>query len=692
MVYAPSRPLSFLILVMTGLVVAFLPVAPQGVWAGAQPQVAAAPSVFSEPPARPPSGWQTQEKDGVHWLVTPGGQLFYSRGVNFLDAGKESPKSREKQAFYWGNFFSTIEEWRRAAGAQLLGWGFNTRGGWSDPSPEFDLALTVDLELGRNSKFHWFDPFSPEQERVTLEWAEKLTAPYRHDPKLLGYFSDNEVGWWNSPLFVWYLGKSWENHTKRMLCQLISDHYQGRWERLLRDWVPESSITSFEDLKRADAKMRLRPGGYGIQLVNRFMHLYCRHYYTLMARALRQTHPGALLLGDRLPLYYHQDAVLAMNDAVDVISTNYNVDVADGWVAPYYFDGLRRLSDKPVLVTEFFFAAEENRSGNHNETARNKYPKPGHLMTVATQAQRAHGAMNALRNFARFPNVVGTHWFQYCDEPLGGREDGEDYNMGLIDLANRPYEEVTEGFRQWNPKLEELHRDGAGPSTRYSTFSTTHHSIKTAAPFPVPRAAGQIKVGDQSLMDWDKERTRLLDFHTPSPYVPFGDVHLAWAPEGLYLATLANTYVDPAFLAYQGDFPLSETFQIHLLVNPSGKRGKMKQYAIHLVPQPNPAFPDGFEVKPQLWRYANGRAAERLDTEGKVQRIEKSLPHMVVEAFFPAAWFGVKELHTGQKLQLNIHVMTYYRELIMSWEGNPQLLPTRLPEATKQIVLQEVRN
>ena len=622
--------------------------------------------------------------------MTPGGQLFFSNGVNFLDSGKESAKSKAKQAFYWGNFFPTLEEWRRAAGAQLLEWGFNTRGGWSDPSPDFDLALTVDLELGRNSKFHWFDPFSPEQEENTLEWAEKLTAPYRHDPKLLGYFTDNEVGWWNSALFIWYLSKGWENHTKQFLWQLIFDHYQGRWDRLLRDWVPESSITSFEDLKRAGAKMRLRPGGTGIKLVNRFMHLYCRHYYSLMARALRQVHPRALLLGDRLPLYYHQDALLAMKDSVDVISTNYNVDVPDGWVAPYYFDGLRRLSDKPVLVTEFFFAAMENRSGNNNETARNKYPKPGHLMTVATQAERAFGVKNAIRNFARFPNVVGLHWFQYCDEPLGGREDGEDYNMGLIDLANRPYEEVTEVFREWNPKLSAIHRESTSPPKQQSALSPQHSN--KPAPYPVPRVTGQIKVTDQSLMDWDKEKTRLLDFHTPSPYVPFGDVHLAWSPEGLYLATLANTYVDPAFLAYQGEFPLSETFQIHLLVNPSGKRGETKQYAIHLVPQPNPAFPDGFEVKPQLYRYANGRPAERLGTEGRVQRIEKSLPHMVVEAFFPAAWFGLKELHAGQKLNLNIHAVSYYRELTMSWEGNPQIMPPKLPDALKQIVLQGTGN
>ena len=312
----------------------------------------------------------------------------------------------------------------------------------------------MDLELGRNTKFHWFDPFDPAMEEETLKAAKELTAPYRNDPLLIGYFSDNEVGWWNSPLFRWYLKNGWRNHTKQVLWQMLYDHYEGRWERLLADWVPEGNLGSFEDLKDAGASLKLRPGGQGIQVVDHFMYIIARHYYQLMSGAIKQAHPGALYLGDRLPLYYHQDAVRAMGDSVDVISTNYNIDVPDGWIAPYFFEGLRLLSEKPVLVTEYFFAAMENRSGNRNETARNPFPKPGHLMTVATQAERAWGASRAAVGFARFPNVVGAHWFQYCDEPLGGRVDGEDYNMGLIDNMNRPYEDVTEMFQSLNPVLD----------------------------------------------------------------------------------------------------------------------------------------------------------------------------------------------------------------------------------------------
>lgn len=63
-----------------------------------------------------------------------------------------------------------------------------------------------------------------------------------------------------------------------------------------------------------------------------------------------------------------------------------------------------------------------------------------------------------MKNFAAFPNVVGTHWFQLYDEPSGGRRDGEDYNMGLIDIKNRAYEELTASLSAANQELDAIHR------------------------------------------------------------------------------------------------------------------------------------------------------------------------------------------------------------------------------------------
>jgi len=641
--------------------------------------VVLAPCVRAEEPK-----WGTAEVNGVHWLVDPEGNRFYSRGVNMVSPNKETNKSRVGEAYYWANFYPSLEKWREHTAGRLKEWGFNTLGGWSDSSSALGLALTVHAGIGRQSGFHWMDPFGPEIEQKALERARILTGPYKDLPYLIGYFSDNEVGWWNAPLFKWYLRAKWENHTKRFLWRMICDHYGESWERFLVDWVPQDGVGGFEDLKKEGAAVKLRPGGFGIRLVDAFLRAYTARYYELMYKVIRAAHPQALVMGDRLPLYYHQDAVLGIGDNIDVISTNYNVDVGDGWVAPYYFDGLLKLSGKPVLVSEFFFAAEENQTGNRNESAGRAHAKPGHLMTVETQSQRTLGAGAALLNFARFPNVVGAHWFQYFDEPLGGRdEDGEDYNMGLVDIANRPYEELTAGFRKLNRALAAVHEQSAA---RLKPGGNPGKEAQPGAPVRVARAERRIDVDDQSLIEWEKERTLLSGFAVPSPYVPFGDVHLAWRPEGFYLFSISNTYVDPGFLDYRGSFPRSEAFQLHFSAEVNGKPN---HYAAFLVPRDNPAFFDGFEVLPELFRMEDGKPAERMRETGHLQKLDKSLPHVVVEAFFPAQWFGTNELKAGMRLKANVALVSYFKEFSMAWAGGAGISEINSPSAFRDIELIE---
>ena len=129
-------------------------------------------------------------------------------------------------------------------------------------------------------------------EKKTLERARELTAPYRDLPQLIGYFSDNEVGWWNSSLFIWFLKAPWENYTKRFLWKMIHDNYGGNWEAFLADWSPQGGARDFEDLKKAGASLKLRPGGNGIRLVDRFMSACAGRYYELMYKAIHTAHPG----------------------------------------------------------------------------------------------------------------------------------------------------------------------------------------------------------------------------------------------------------------------------------------------------------------------------------------------------------------------------------------------------------------
>jgi hypothetical protein len=102
-------------------------------------------------------------------------------------------------------------------------------------------------------------------------------------------------------------------------------------------------------------------------------------------------------------------------------------------------------------------------------------------------------------------------------------------------------------------------------------------------------------------------------------------------------------------------------------------RGKSHHFTVYLVPQPNENEPDGFEVKPRLTIQEEGEAAMSFPTEGMVQRIDKALPHMVLEAFIPAGRLGLEKLDAGTELRVNILVQSYYREMTMVWRGPPTI-------------------
>ena len=45
------------------------------------------------------------------------------------------------------------------------------------------------------------------------------------------------------------------------------------------------------------------------------------------------------------------------------------------------------------------------------------------------------------------PRVVGAHWFQWRDQPLTGRADGENYQIGFLTGTDAPYPELVESAR-----------------------------------------------------------------------------------------------------------------------------------------------------------------------------------------------------------------------------------------------------
>jgi hypothetical protein len=118
-------------------------------------------------------------------------------------------------------------------------------------------------------------------------------------------------------------------------------------------------------------------------VVRQWTALVAEQYYRIVAVAVREADPDALIFGDRLPIYYDPDAVRAMVPYVDVISVNYNVDAPNGWVASYFFAALRRLTgDKPLPgpIGSCFLSAGYRTGGREALPAAPKIFTPGIVM------------------------------------------------------------------------------------------------------------------------------------------------------------------------------------------------------------------------------------------------------------------------------------------------------------------------
>ena len=604
----------------------------------------------------PNSRWTTTRQNRISWLVTPCGDLFFSRGVNVIDGGV-SGRPLTQAHYDWTAFQPTLPAWIAQTKTRLDVWGFNTAGAWSLPPRDLGLPGVINLELGRLSRFHWFDPFDPTMEATMKAEARKLTAPYRGSPYRMGYFSDNEVGWWSGALFAFYSAKPASNFTKQRWVETMRRHYHQDWSAFTAEFVPPEGVTSWETLLHAEHATKLRPGTQGIQAVRRWTAVITEHYYALSARAIHDADPEALFFGDRLPIYYDPIAIKAAARHVDAIATNYNVDSPDGWIARYFFDGLRDLSGaKPVLISEWFYAAEENRSGNRNN---------GHLMTVKTQAERARGAARAIENFAAVPEIVGLHWFQYYDHPRGGRADGEDYNFGLVDTQNRPYEELIAAIAPVNRRMPELHA------------AATSASPNAARPFRIPRAV--IDPSHESLIDWPKPASLLPPMTANEGEVAFGEAYLSWSERGLALASIGQDYYDLDLLAYEGPFPLSEAYRVELGVDAGAGP---KRFTLYFIP-PHTKQKDHPPMAPML---CLGAPAEHGPTSCSPVPGAQALyfgadqPRITAEAIFPWSALGVAGPPPSGRIKVEVSGTAFHRSRWMSLSGRPPSEDVMQPE------------
>ncbi len=462
-------------------------------------------SAIAAPAAETP-GFRVKPQDGIWWLIKPSGERMWSLGVCCTGPGEDSVNP--KNPGYSGPaLYGSKTAWAKVAKKQLQ--PFNTLGGWSDQEYFPGMPFTPVLHLGAYAKAPYNDLFDPANIAIMDKAAKDQISKLKDLPGLIGYFSDNELGWWRESLFTSYLSLPNSSAGKQEIVSILRSYYRDQFSNLLNDW--DTKATSFDTL---DGSLTLRAATSGMQAVIAWQTHLTRHYYRLMNRLIRKYDSRHLILGDRYAQFYYLNVAKAAQPYVDVISTNYGAEWNNGDTSRFFLDSLYSITQKPVLITEFYMAANQNRSGNKNSS--------GGFPVVETQRQRADAVNNYLTALVKRPYVIGAHWFQFYDEPTHGRGDGENYNMGLVDIHGVPYAELNGVFSR--------QRFGAGHGDR--------------PPISVPSIPPAPKSVTASLKDWIKPTGTV-----PPKTSGFADLLLSQDAGNLYVGLIAMDFMDESIYA-----------------------------------------------------------------------------------------------------------------------------------------------
>jgi hypothetical protein len=401
-------------------------------------------------PSASASPFATLHSDENGWVFIKDGKKLPSLGVSLVQPKEVAPRDPAKAFDALTAHGGDRSKWAAATAQRLRDWNFNSLGAWSDEAanrPGLPYARVVWLGghsgHGQRADMRLVDVFDPAYAERVAEQAREEVAPYAEDTNLLGFFINNELpfygefGWPTDPdksLWDRYMALPPEAPGRQRAAEFFQAYYSSL-EKAREDW----EAGSWEQVKSGPPPT---PKSLGAQ---RFKHewagVVADRYYAVCTEAIRRYAPNHLILGSRHA--GRPPAAVARAEAkyTDVISINHYAP--SGHPDLGLLRNLHALTGRPILVTEFSWRAQENRSGNSNAK--------GAEVTVPTQADRARAYRSYVSEWMSEPYALGAHWFQYHDQPGDGRAfDGENSNYGIVDIADRPYEELVAAMKEAN--------------------------------------------------------------------------------------------------------------------------------------------------------------------------------------------------------------------------------------------------
>jgi hypothetical protein len=415
--------------------------------------------------------FHTQQDGGRWWLVDPDGCAFWSSGLDNVRVDVETavdgletalawlPDRQGPYAAAWSQprrtpMFSYLaanlirafgpQDWYAQWAAITLGelqrLGFNSVANWSDwqiaSRAGFPYVRPLsEREVNLPRVYRDFpDVFHPGFPEAAAAYAEPLRAS-ASDPALIGYFLMNEPTW----------GFAQETPAAGMLFNTPTSASRVALGKFLRErYGTQTSLAAawrlpvtFADIEEGAWETPLTPAAR--RDLADFSEVMVERYFGGLSAACRVVDPNHLNLGIR---YYTvpPDWALAGMRHFDVFSMNcYRPRLPAEEMAH-----ISALLDQPILIGEWHFGALD--AG---------LPGSG-IGHVPDQAARGQAFRLYLEDAAAKPWCVGVHYFTLYDQSALGRFDGENYNIGFLDVCNRSYEPLAAAAQASHARLYRL--------------------------------------------------------------------------------------------------------------------------------------------------------------------------------------------------------------------------------------------
>ena len=432
--------------------------------------------------------FRVEKYNDAWWFVDPKGRLFWSHGVGVVNAATATTGTTDRENYFewlpekdtpYGAFYSSAgrashgyyqtlakretynftasnlyqkygqnwkQEFDRVTHARIKSWGMNSLGVASDKqltmqgkTPYTETVWVTDTKKIEASNGYWgkFHDVFDSSFRTQLQKSLSNRQHTVDDPWLLGFFIENELSWGTEgSLAIATLASPADQPAKIEFLKDLKTKYKtinklnqvwgtqhASWNSLLASIETPDKVKAWEDLQL-------------------FYKKIVKTYFSTVKNELKKIAPKALYLGCRLAWANSDTVIHTAAEYTDVISMNkYQYNVTNV--------GLPEGVDKPILIGEFHFGSLD-RGALHLG-----------VVEASSQSNRAELYTDYVDSALLNPYIIGTHWFQYAEQPPTGRGDGENYNVGIVDLADKPFPELVKSIREVGDRMY-IFRHSAG--------------------------------------------------------------------------------------------------------------------------------------------------------------------------------------------------------------------------------------